>query len=85
MWVYRVGAERAKRLLLTGDVIDGKEAARIGLVSASYPADQLDAEVRALDTTHAHTHAHTRTHTHTHTHAHTRTHTRTHSGANALK
>jgi len=33
MWIYRLGAERTKRLLLTGDLIDGKEAARIGLVS----------------------------------------------------
>jgi enoyl-CoA hydratase len=48
MWVYRVGAERAKRLLFTGDLIDGKEAARIGLVSEAAPADQLDARVQAL-------------------------------------
>jgi enoyl-CoA hydratase len=48
MWVYRVGAERAKRLLFTGDLIDGKEAARIGLVSEAVPADQLDARIAAL-------------------------------------
>jgi enoyl-CoA hydratase len=27
MWVYRVGAERATRLLLTGDLVTGREAA----------------------------------------------------------
>ncbi|HEV3074662.1 MAG TPA: crotonase/enoyl-CoA hydratase family protein [Thermoanaerobaculia bacterium] len=48
MWVYRVGAERAKRLLLTGDLIDGVEAARTGLVSQAVPAAQLDAAVEAL-------------------------------------
>ena len=48
MWVYRVGAERAKRMLFTGDLIDGKEAARIGLVSEAVPSDQLDARVQAL-------------------------------------
>ena len=32
MWVYRVGAEQAKRMLLTGDLISGVEAKRIGLV-----------------------------------------------------
>lgn len=48
MWVYRVGAERAKRMLLTGDTIDGQEAERIGLVSKSVPADQLDDEVERL-------------------------------------
>lgn len=48
MWVYRVGAERAKRLLLTGDTIDGREAMRIGLVSEAVPPDQLDATVDAL-------------------------------------
>ena len=48
MWVYRVGAERAKRLLLTGDLIDGLEAARIGLVSQAVPAARLDGTVEAL-------------------------------------
>ena len=48
MWVYRVGAERAKRLLLTGDLITGAEAARIGLVSEAVPAAELDAAVERL-------------------------------------
>jgi enoyl-CoA hydratase len=48
MWVYRVGPERAKRMLLTGDTIDGREAERIGLVLKAVPADALDAEVEAL-------------------------------------
>jgi len=48
MWVYRIGLERAKRLLLTGDLIDGVEAARIGLVTESVPAEDLDAHVAAL-------------------------------------
>jgi len=48
MWVYRVGAERAKRLMFTGDLIDGKEAERIGLVTKAVPAADLDAEVHKL-------------------------------------
>jgi enoyl-CoA hydratase len=32
MWVYRLGAEKAKRMLLTGDTIDGKTAKAWGLV-----------------------------------------------------
>jgi enoyl-CoA hydratase len=48
MWLYRVGAERAKRLLLTGDLISGVEAARIGLVSEAVPAAELDAAVERL-------------------------------------
>lgn len=48
MWVYRVGAERAKRMLLTGDLITGVEAAAMGLVSKCVAEPLLDAEVDAL-------------------------------------
>jgi enoyl-CoA hydratase len=48
MWVYRLGAEKAKRMLLTGDTIDGKTAKAWGLVYESVPEDLLDAEVDAL-------------------------------------
>jgi len=48
MWVYRVGAEQAKRMLLTGDLIDGEEAKRIGLVMDAVPGDRLDAQVAEL-------------------------------------
>jgi enoyl-CoA hydratase len=43
MWLYRVGMEQAKRLLLTGDLISGREAVRIGLVCDAVPACDLDA------------------------------------------
>ncbi len=48
MWVYRVGAERAKRMLLTGDLIDGREAKAMGLVTDAVPASELEARVEAL-------------------------------------
>jgi enoyl-CoA hydratase len=48
MWVYRLGAERAKRMLLTGDLIDGREAKAMGLVADAVPAKALDARVEAL-------------------------------------
>lgn len=48
MWVYRLGPEKAKRMMFTGDKITGAEAAEMGLVLKSVPADQLDAEVEAL-------------------------------------
>jgi enoyl-CoA hydratase len=48
MWVFRIGAERAKRMLLTGDLISGTEAERIGLITKAVPAKDLDAEVAAL-------------------------------------
>jgi enoyl-CoA hydratase len=48
MWVYRLGPERAKRMLLTGDRIDGREAERLGLVLKAVPDDQLDGEVERL-------------------------------------
>ncbi len=48
MWVYRVGVERAKRMLLTGDLVDGREAAAMGLVLESVPAADLDERVERL-------------------------------------
>ena len=48
MWVYKLGAERAKRMLLTGDTIDGTTAAEWGLVLEAVPADELDGRVEAL-------------------------------------
>jgi enoyl-CoA hydratase len=48
MWVYRLGLERAKRLLLTGDALDGRRAAEWGLASEAVPADELDDAAMAL-------------------------------------
>ena len=48
MWVYRLGAEKAKRMLLTGDTVDGTQAAAMGLVLEAVPAASLDARVDEL-------------------------------------
>jgi enoyl-CoA hydratase len=48
LWAHRVGAERAKRLLLTGDCLTGTEAAEWGLASDAAPADELDSRFEAL-------------------------------------
>ncbi len=48
MWVYRVGAERAKRMLLTGDLITGVEARDMGLVIDAVPESELDRRVQEL-------------------------------------
>jgi enoyl-CoA hydratase len=48
MWVYRLGFERAKRYLFTGDEIRAPEAARIGLVLEAVPDDQLYAHAAAI-------------------------------------
>jgi enoyl-CoA hydratase len=48
MWVYRLGAEKAKRMLLTGDLVTGVEAKAMGLVYDAVPAAELDAAVDAL-------------------------------------
>jgi enoyl-CoA hydratase len=48
MWVYRLGSERAKRMLLTGDTIDGTTAAAWGLVLQAVPAGELESSVAAL-------------------------------------
>lgn len=50
MWVYRLGAEKAKGMLLTGDLIDGRQAATMGLVLEAVPESELNARVVALAT-----------------------------------
>src|SRR5437667_1985770 len=45
MFIYHVGPQWAKRLLMTGDWISGRDAARIGLVMESVPAAELEAKV----------------------------------------
>jgi enoyl-CoA hydratase len=41
MWVYRMGLERAKRYLLTGDEIRAPKAAEIGLILETVPDEKL--------------------------------------------
>jgi enoyl-CoA hydratase len=48
MWVYRLGAEKAKRMLLTGDLVDGRAARDLGLVLDAVPAAELEARVTEL-------------------------------------
>jgi len=48
MWLYLMGPQWAKRLLLTGDSIRGKDAAQLGLALKAVPAEQLEAEVQEL-------------------------------------
>jgi enoyl-CoA hydratase len=48
MWVYRLGPQAAKRLMMTGDLIHGREAADMGLALRAVPRDKLDAAVEAL-------------------------------------
>jgi enoyl-CoA hydratase/carnithine racemase len=48
MWVYRMGLEKAKRYLLTGDEIRAPETARIGLVLEAVPDERLRAHATAL-------------------------------------
>lgn len=48
MWVYRLGLERAKRYLLTGDEITAPEAARIGLILEAVPDNSLQGHAMSL-------------------------------------
>lgn len=50
MWTYRLGPTRAKQLMFTGDVIDGRTAADWGLANLAVPAAELDAAAMALAT-----------------------------------
>jgi enoyl-CoA hydratase len=48
MWAQRLGPQRAKRLLLTGDCLSGAEALEWGLAIEAPPPEQLDARVERL-------------------------------------
>jgi enoyl-CoA hydratase len=48
LWAHRVGAQRAKRLLFTGDSLSGREAAEWGLAIEAPPAGELEARFEAL-------------------------------------
>jgi enoyl-CoA hydratase len=48
LWAHRIGDQRAKRMLLTGDLISGKQAQEWGLAIESCPADELDERTEAL-------------------------------------
>lgn len=48
MWLYRLGPQLAKRLLLTGDSVTGSEAHQLGLAIDSWPTEALDEKVLAL-------------------------------------
>ncbi|MGZ5315658.1 MAG: crotonase/enoyl-CoA hydratase family protein [Solirubrobacterales bacterium] len=48
LWAYRIGPARAKRLLLTGDSIDGTTAVEWGLASEAAPAAEVDDAFESL-------------------------------------
>jgi enoyl-CoA hydratase len=48
MWAIRIGIEKAKRLLFTGDCLSGAEAVQWGLAIECAPAAELDARFEAL-------------------------------------
>ena len=48
MWLYHCGPQWTKRLLMTGDSLTGRDAARLGLALESVPAATLDEAVGEL-------------------------------------
>lgn len=48
LWFHRLGLEKAKRLLFTGDCLSGKEAKEWGLAIESAPAAELDERFEVL-------------------------------------
>ncbi len=48
LWAHRIGLERARRLLLTGDSIDGTTAVEWGLASEAAPLAELDERFETL-------------------------------------
>jgi len=48
MWIYRLGLEHAKRLMLTGESLTGIDAERLGLASSSVPEADLASTVEDM-------------------------------------
>ena len=48
MWAYRLGPARAKQMMFTGDLIDGRTAAAWGLANDSVPLHQLETTTMKL-------------------------------------
>jgi enoyl-CoA hydratase len=48
LWVHRIGLEKAKRLLFTGDCLSGTEAVAWGLAIEAAPRAELDARFEVL-------------------------------------
>jgi len=48
LWAYRIGIEKTKRLLFTGDCLSGTEAVAWGLATEAAPADKLDERFEIL-------------------------------------
>ncbi|HEX8959639.1 MAG TPA: crotonase/enoyl-CoA hydratase family protein, partial [Solirubrobacterales bacterium] len=48
LWVYRLGPQRAKRLLFTGDCLSGAQALEWGLAIEAPAPEELDARTQAL-------------------------------------
>ena len=48
VWAFRIGPEKAKRLLFTGDTLSGREAVEWGLAIECAPANRLDERFEIL-------------------------------------
>jgi len=48
LWLYHCGPQWTKRMLFTGDTLSGLDAARVGMVLESYPADKLAFEAEEM-------------------------------------
>tara|TARA_B100001250_G_scaffold381296_1_gene373481 strand:- start:104 stop:949 length:846 start_codon:yes stop_codon:yes gene_type:complete len=48
MWVYRLGLEKSKYMLFTGDLVNGRKAEEMGLIQKAVSLKELDRTVRLL-------------------------------------
>jgi enoyl-CoA hydratase len=48
LWPWTVGMRKTKEVFMTGDLFDGREAERFGMVNHAVPAEALEAETTAF-------------------------------------